>query len=123
MPFTTITPEAALAMEPAALSGVIEGIPVNPTEQPARNIANERRSAQELMLWWRQPFIIWNSRGQWEVRCLDGGAWDRPTFIGSHEELTGALDLAKKPTRAYGIGDKQALENGEALMRSLGLDE
>lgn len=122
MPFTAITLEAALAMEPAALSGVIEGIPVNPTEQPAGNIANERRSAQELMLWWRQPFIIWNGCGQWEVRCLDGGAWDRPTFIGSHEELAGALDLAKKPTRAYGIGDKQALENGEALMRSLGME-
>ena len=123
MSFTAITLEAALAIEPAKLSGVIDGIPVNPAKPPARDIKNDERETEELILWWRQPYLQWNKRGHWEIRCLDGGAWDRPTFIGGHDELAGAIELAKKPTRAYAIGEQQALENGEALMRSLGLDE
>ena len=122
MSFTAITLEAALAIEPAELSGVIDGIPVNPTNPPARNKANEHRSAEELMLWWRQPYLDWNKNGHCEVRCLDGGAWDRPTLIGDHKKLAGALDVAKQPTRGYAITDLQARENGEALMRSLGME-
>lgn len=50
------------------------------------------------------------------------GAWDRPTLIGDHKKLAGALDVAKQPTRGYAITDLQARENGEALMRSLGME-
>jgi len=123
MSFTAITLEAAQAIEPTELSGVIDGIPVNPADPPARDIKNDERETEELILWWRQPYLQWNKRGHLEIRCLDGGAWDRPTFIGSHDELAGAIELAKKPTRAYAIWERQAMENGEALMRTLGLDE
>ncbi|ASI21406.1 hypothetical protein E4188_23095 (plasmid) [Aeromonas media] len=123
MSFTAITLEAALAIEPTKLSGVIDGIPVNPANPPASDIKHDERETEEMILWWRQPYLEWDSGGRWEVRCLDGGAWDRPTFIGSHEELASAIELAKKPTRAYAIGEMQALENGEALMRSLGVNE
>lgn len=122
MPFTAITLEAAQAIDPAQLSGVIDGIPVNPANPPARDIKNDERETEELILWWRQPYLEWNKNGFWEIRCLDGGAWDRPSFLDQHKQLAGALELAKKPTRAYAINELQARENGEALMKSLGIE-
>ncbi|AKJ36921.1 hypothetical protein GL272_19530 [Aeromonas veronii] len=120
MSFTTITLDVALTMAPADLSGVINGIPVNPAEPPARDIPNEERSAEELMLWWRQPYLVWHQSGHWVIRCLDGGAWDRASVLGQHPELGSALELAMQPTRAYAIAARQALENGAVLMTLLG---
>lgn len=121
MPFTAISLATALTMEPAEISGVIDGIPVNPSEPPAIDIPNECRSSEELMLWWRQPYLVWNKSGHWEVRCLDGGAWDRPSYLGQNQALATAIALATKPTRAYAIGELQAKENGHALMKALGV--
>ncbi|EQB8044673.1 hypothetical protein ACV1CZ_20010 [Aeromonas caviae] len=120
MSFAAITLDVALTMAPAELSGVIDGIPVNPAVPPARDIPNEERSVEELMFWWRQPFLEWHKNGHWEIRCLDGGAWDRPSFLGDHQELASALALAKLPTRAYAIIERQAVENGKAIIKALG---
>lgn len=49
MSFTAITLEAALAIEPAKLSGVIDGIPVNPAKPPARDIKHDEREPEEMI--------------------------------------------------------------------------
>jgi hypothetical protein len=44
--------------------------------------ANEDRPAKILDDWWDKPFAVTLPSGGYEVRCLDGGAWDRPTHYG-----------------------------------------
>ncbi len=55
---------------------------------------NERRSKTELKRWWCNPFVESNG-DRFEVRCLDGGAWDRPTFYASYNNLNDAIHHAK----------------------------
>ena len=42
---------------------------------------NTERSEEEFREWWNVPFIV-KRGGSFEVHCLNGGAWDRPTIIG-----------------------------------------
>lgn len=55
---------------------------------------NEQRSARELRLWWDRPFAQLTQDGKLVVRCLDGGAWDRPTWYGVAETPAAAAELA-----------------------------
>src|SRR5207302_656752 len=80
---------------------VVEGIAVNPV-LPAgfSDTANESRPDRHMALW-GVPYIQtasdndprfvahWKGTVRYDVRCLDGGAWDRPTcwgMFGSLEE-------------------------------------
>lgn len=50
---------------------------------------NERRSPEQIKQWWDRPFARRLPDGRLDVRCLDGGAWDRSTWYGTagtHEE-------------------------------------
>lgn len=67
---------------------VILGIPVNPKLPPRfEDTPNEIRPDRQLALW-GLPFIETSTRGAgrgkkgYDVRCLDGGAWDRSTWLG-----------------------------------------
>lgn len=44
--------------------------------------------------YWNLPFIIVND-SNYQVFCLDGGAWDRPTMWGYYKTLDEALNCAK----------------------------
>ncbi|MBN3761029.1 hypothetical protein [Burkholderia sp. Ac-20365] len=55
---------------------------------------NEDRSESELDEWWDRPYAVSGPRG-FDVRCLDGGAWDRPTFYGVVATLEEARELAR----------------------------
>jgi hypothetical protein len=58
--------------------------------------ANQLRSKRHLDTWWDKPFAITAPGGQgFEVRCLDGGAWDRSTWYGFAKTLPEATELAK----------------------------
>ena len=86
---------------------IIDGIHVNP-ELPAEfdNTPNEARPKSH-MVWWGVPFIVshtddhprflehWKSGTRWDVRCLDGGAWDRSTCWGQYGSLEEAVKAAK----------------------------
>ena len=98
---------------------LIDGIPINPTLSAGFDCTpNEDRSRGELAEWWGKPFIVtysWDDmkgkeedeerRSQWfehwpegvryDVRCLDGGAWDRSTWWGSAPNLAEAVHIAK----------------------------
>lgn len=55
---------------------------------------NGDRSDTEMRRWWNNPFV--ESHGdRFDVRCLDGGAWDRATWHGSYDNLEDALRHAK----------------------------
>lgn len=59
------------------------------------NRANEDRSTKELDQFWLRPFVLSTQEGKFEVRCLDGGCWDRSTWYGFAESLDGARQLAR----------------------------
>lgn len=58
------------------------------------NTPNEDRSDDELAQWWMKPFAHVLPDGRYEVRCLDGGAWDRATWYGTADDLQAARVLA-----------------------------
>jgi hypothetical protein len=51
----------------------------------------EARMAQLIRGWYEQ----WPEGIRYDVRCLDGGAWDRSTWRGSFETLADAVGFAK----------------------------
>ncbi len=55
---------------------------------------NEDRSTLELDQWWDVPYAVTQPDGALDVRCLDGGAWDRPTFYGRAPDMAAAVKLA-----------------------------
>lgn len=80
----------------------VDGVLIDPTDAP-QDTPNEDRDLAELMAWWRRPYI--ETRGEtYAVLCLDGGAWDRSTVIGSSSDLAEAVEIAKKyRTEATGV--------------------
>lgn len=44
---------------------------------------NDERSTVDLDQWWDQPYLVTNGDGTYTARCLNGGAWDRSTFLGT----------------------------------------
>lgn len=56
---------------------------------------NDTRSKQQLDAWWDRPYSITLSDGRIEVRCLNGGAWDRSTYLGVAENYDAACALAE----------------------------
>lgn len=56
---------------------------------------NERRSKRELDTWWDRPFAVTNPGHGFDIRCLDGGAWDRSTWYMTVKTLDGAYELAQ----------------------------
>ncbi|MDO9236205.1 MAG: hypothetical protein Q7U28_09270 [Aquabacterium sp.] len=59
------------------------------------NTPNEERSKEDLDQWWDQPFAVSRVDGSFEVRCLDGGCWDRSTSYGLAKDLIAASMLAE----------------------------
>ncbi len=87
---------------------VIDGIPINPVLPLAfDDTPNDARSDRSLA-WWDQPFIQiyraehpgfvvhWHGNTRYDLRCLDGGAWDRSTCWGMFGTLAEAVTQAGK---------------------------
>ena len=85
-------------------------IPIDPALPPNfYSTANDKRPKSH-MRWWGKPYIVTRSRlacvpeSQWlaawpegvryDVYCLDGQCWDRPTSLGQCSSLDAALALA-----------------------------
>ncbi|MFI8704597.1 DNA-binding protein [Citrobacter braakii] len=71
-------------------------IPLDP-KLPANfdNTRNEDRSKAQLDVWWDHPYGITQSDGRIFVRCLNGGAWDRSSFLGEANTYEEACLLAE----------------------------
>ncbi|MDT8992761.1 hypothetical protein RQP54_17950 [Curvibacter sp. APW13] len=77
-------------------------IPLDPVLPPNfDNRPNEERSKAELDRFWRRPFILSRDDGKYDVRCLDGGAWDRSTGYGVADTLDDARALARRKLSAW----------------------
>ena len=74
-----------------------DGIFLFPNYVP-QDMPHEERSDEEMRIWWGRPFITENdgSKKSYHVQCLDGGAWDRPTFKGRSETVEGAIEIARR---------------------------
>ena len=56
---------------------------------------NDARSKTQLDAWWDRPYGVTLSDGRIEVRCLNGGAWDRSTHLGIADDYDAACALAE----------------------------
>lgn len=77
----------------------VKRIPIDPNLRPSFFITdNSERDGNEMNDWWCQPFIqthAHDSTVYYTVWCLDGGAWDRPTWWDVCETLWDAILVAK----------------------------
>lgn len=96
-------------------------IPINPKlPKNFSSTPNEQRPPSH-MKWWGQPYIqtqvhfmnedgraewlkAWPSGTRYDVRCLDGGAWDRPTVWGMFPTLEEAQHCAAARAKLL-VGD------------------
>ena len=85
----------------------IKGVPVDPKLPRAFwTTANERRPLSHGR-WWYRPFVrscqseAWPGGLRFDVYCLDGGAWDRPTVWGCFGSLEEAVSCARELRAAY----------------------
>lgn len=72
---------------------VVDGILVNPKNPPG-DAHHADRDIEELLTWWRLPFIV-SRNGEYDVRVLDEGAHHRTHFIGSYDTVEAAATEAK----------------------------
>ncbi|WP_208454141.1 hypothetical protein [Burkholderia gladioli] len=91
-------------------------IPLDPDlPEDFDNTPNEQRSKEQLDAWWDHPYGVELQDGSIEVRCLNGGAWDRSTHLGVAPDYNAACVLAEekqaewvkrreRPTFTFGAG-------------------
>ncbi len=71
-------------------------IPLDPKLPKAFDATpNDARSKAQLDAWWDRPYGVTLSGGRIEVRCLNGGAWDRSTHLGIADGYDAACALAE----------------------------
>lgn len=75
--------------------GLLRPLPIDPVLPDSfYDTPNEDRPSAELDLWWDRPYLVTCDAG-FDVRCLDGGAWDRPTFYGVAPDMGSAIAMAR----------------------------
>lgn len=90
----------------------VNGILINPSlPKNFDSTPNEQRSLRQKCKWWERPFIRveqgehikdhWPEGKRFDVRCLDGGAWDRSSNLGSFKSLNEAVDMAVAVQKTY----------------------
>lgn len=77
---------------------VFEGYAVDPVLPDGFDFTPNDERPESHAFWWCRPYIV--TRGTIEnkcywVECLDGGAWDRPTFWGESRTLKGAAEICR----------------------------
>ena len=100
----------------------VQGFFVNPNmPQGFDDCPNEERPFDH-MIWWMRPFIE-GEPGRWSVRMLDGGAWDRSSWIGDCKELDEAVELCQelvlKPRLIY----KAKPLTGSSMAEAYGMEK
>ncbi len=71
-------------------------IPVNPRlPKKFSSTPNVDRPEKQIRQWWCRPYVT-EEGGSWHIYCLDGGAWDRPTWRGSVNSCDEAVAKARE---------------------------
>jgi len=76
---------------------LVDGVPVDPMlPKDFDGTPHDLRPARETADWWGRPFVVRQRYGdgsvRWDVRILDGGAWDRSTSRGSYDSEAEAVE-------------------------------
>lgn len=72
-------------------------IPLDPKLPKAFDATpNDARSKAQFDAWWDRPYGLTRADGRIEVRCLNGGAWDRSTHLGIADNYDAACALAEE---------------------------
>lgn len=74
-------------------------IPVNPKNPPGDR-PNAERSEAEIRAWWCRPYIV-GGGDAWDIRVLDGGAWDRSSWQARFNTLERAVEFAERLHEIY----------------------
>ena len=72
----------------------IKGVFINPRLPADFNDTSNESRPFDHMIWWGRPYVTGSDERGWAVRCLDGGAWDRSTWLSNHETLDEAVAAA-----------------------------
>jgi len=111
-------------------NNIVEGIAIDPLlPDDFYDMAHDERDSCELAHWWGRPFIVTVSLREesatrsdneeksgseygagsirYDVLCLTGGAWDRPSLLGSFSTVEEALALAKEKPQMYQLLDDE----------------
>jgi hypothetical protein len=77
-------------------------IPINPVLPEDFDATPNEKRPESHHVWWFRPYLV--SRGdEYDLRCLDGGAWDRSTWKGRYSHLPTALEAAQKLDAFYQV--------------------
>ncbi|MDP2832333.1 MAG: hypothetical protein Q8Q28_03370 [Pseudomonadota bacterium] len=115
-------PRFALAGRNFTAEQCVDGVLINPSLPPAFDQTPNDARPDSHAKWWHRPFIVtysdavshyaqcseeekermrrqwfdaWPSGTRYDVRCLDGGAWERSTSWGAFATLEAAVACAK----------------------------
>lgn len=91
---------ALLGAQSATIPATAPGDVALPLDPPLRagfdSTPNDERDEAEILAWWDCPYAQTRPDGSLEVRCLDGGAWDRSTWYGVVPDMPAAVKLANE---------------------------
>lgn len=71
-------------------------IPVGPELPDDFDETPNNKRPESHLTWWFRPYLLCDAGGGYQLRCLDGGAWDRSTWQGDYTELPAALEAARE---------------------------
>lgn len=89
-------------------------VPIDPKLPPRFDKTPNDERPPSHQRWWNRPYIVtevftgtsddarknwlsaWPTGKRYDVRCLDGGSWDRSTWRGSFSTLDAALACARR---------------------------
>lgn len=92
----------ALLRTAASVRRTPGGLPIDPSlPDDFDSTPNEARSKAQLDRWWNRPYVLTRGGEQYEVRCLDGGAWDRSTWYGCASTLEEADAIAAEKLKRW----------------------
>ena len=83
-----------------------QGVAINPVLPKNFDCTDNRDRPARHLAWWNVAYIVEHeSEGDgasFTLYCLNGGAWDRPTWCGSFPTLAVALEEVPNTTKDYG---------------------
>ena len=83
-----------------------QGIAINPVLPKNFDCTDNRERSARQLAWWNVAYIVEDKPGSdgtsCTLYCLNGGAWDRPTWCGSFPTLAIALEEVPNTTKDYG---------------------
>lgn len=85
---------------------LVDNVPINPRLPEDFGCTPNQARPPRHLAWWNVPYIEvcmsheplftqhWKGPARYDVRCLDGGAWDRPALWGAFGTLVEASRCA-----------------------------